>query len=130
MEKLEHVASLGFSCIELMPVTEFGGAWGYNPRSCMAIHVRFRAEQPGCGPCCRLRPRALWFPSSDSRCSFATPFVSFGGASRGMPGDAGVWVPRLHVAQSDGCTIDCGTQPGFSLDGAVECRRYVPCYAT
>lgn len=38
MEKLEHVASLGFSCIELMPVTEFGGSWGYNPRSCMAIH--------------------------------------------------------------------------------------------
>ena len=38
MERLEHVADLGFTCIELMPVTEFGGAWGYNPRSCMAIH--------------------------------------------------------------------------------------------
>ena len=31
----------GAQCIELMPVTEFGGAWGYNPRSCLAIHPAY-----------------------------------------------------------------------------------------
>lgn len=36
--RLDHVASLGFTCIELMPITEYGGSWGYNPRSCLAIH--------------------------------------------------------------------------------------------
>jgi pullulanase/glycogen debranching enzyme len=27
IKRLEHVASLGFTCIELMPITEFGGSW-------------------------------------------------------------------------------------------------------
>jgi 1,4-alpha-glucan branching enzyme len=34
---IHTVSSLGFTCIELMPITEFGGAWGYNPRSCLAV---------------------------------------------------------------------------------------------
>lgn len=37
-DKLQHLANMGFSCIELMPVTEYGGSWGYNPRSCLAVH--------------------------------------------------------------------------------------------
>ena len=41
LERLEHVASLGFTCIELMPITDFGGAWGYNPRSCLAVHTPY-----------------------------------------------------------------------------------------
>jgi 1,4-alpha-glucan branching enzyme len=41
MDRLEHIASLGFTCIELMPITEFGGSWGYNPRSCLAIHSAY-----------------------------------------------------------------------------------------
>lgn len=24
-----------------MPVTEFGGSWGYNPRSCLAVHPAY-----------------------------------------------------------------------------------------
>eukprot|EP01053_Blabericola_migrator_P002582 Blabericola_migrator_1__2581@NODE_172_length_12094_cov_159_438181_g149_i0_p3_GENE_NODE_172_length_12094_cov_159_438181_g149_i0NODE_172_length_12094_cov_159_438181_g149_i0_p3_ORF_typecomplete_len463_score72_24Alphaamylase/PF00128_24/3_9e43hDGE_amylase/PF14701_6/6_2e05hDGE_amylase/PF14701_6/3e03GHL10/PF02638_15/0_0042Alphaamylase_C/PF02806_18/0_0077Melibiase/PF02065_18/0_0088AP_endonuc_2/PF01261_24/2_2AP_endonuc_2/PF01261_24/2_3e02AP_endonuc_2/PF01261_24/1_1e03GHL6/PF14871_6/0_16Peptidase_C10/PF01 len=38
---VEHVADLGFNTIELMPVQEFGGSWGYNPRLLMAIHPFF-----------------------------------------------------------------------------------------
>ncbi len=40
-EKLPHIAGLGFSCIELMPTTEYGGSWGYNPRACMSIHPHY-----------------------------------------------------------------------------------------
>eukprot|EP01054_Gregarina_sp_Poly1_P004931 Gregarina_sp_Poly_1__4930@NODE_2615_length_1914_cov_132_693016_g1658_i0_p1_GENE_NODE_2615_length_1914_cov_132_693016_g1658_i0NODE_2615_length_1914_cov_132_693016_g1658_i0_p1_ORF_typecomplete_len324_score34_09Alphaamylase/PF00128_24/3_9e33CBM_48/PF02922_18/3_6e07hDGE_amylase/PF14701_6/1_8e06GHL10/PF02638_15/9_5e05Glyco_hydro_70/PF02324_16/0_26Glyco_hydro_70/PF02324_16/15Cellulase/PF00150_18/0_0069GHL6/PF14871_6/0_021DUF4015/PF13200_6/0_023Melibiase/PF02065_18/3_6e03Melibiase/PF02065_18/0_047Glyco len=38
---LDHISSLGFNTIELMPVQEFGGSWGYNPRLLMAIHPFF-----------------------------------------------------------------------------------------
>ncbi|CDJ44572.1 1,4-alpha-glucan branching enzyme, putative, partial [Eimeria tenella] len=47
-EKLDYIASLvglraskvkgGFNAVELMPVQEFGGLWGYNPRLLMALH--------------------------------------------------------------------------------------------
>ncbi|CAE7483754.1 treZ [Symbiodinium natans] len=37
-EKLEHVASLGFNCIQFMPTAEFGGIWGYNSRQLLAAH--------------------------------------------------------------------------------------------
>ncbi|KXZ43862.1 hypothetical protein GPECTOR_78g49 [Gonium pectorale] len=36
--KLEHVASLGFTAVQLMPITEHSDAWGYNPRLPMALH--------------------------------------------------------------------------------------------
>ena len=36
--KLEHVRDLGFNAIQLMPVTEFGGIWGYNPRQLLSVH--------------------------------------------------------------------------------------------
>lgn len=35
---LEYVAALSFNCVQLMPVVEFGGLWGYNPRQLMAVH--------------------------------------------------------------------------------------------
>eukprot|EP01055_Gregarina_sp_Pseudo9_P005810 Gregarina_sp_Pseudo_9__5809@NODE_87_length_4395_cov_6_813361_g79_i0_p2_GENE_NODE_87_length_4395_cov_6_813361_g79_i0NODE_87_length_4395_cov_6_813361_g79_i0_p2_ORF_typecomplete_len620_score56_07Alphaamylase/PF00128_24/1_5e42CBM_48/PF02922_18/2_8e06Alphaamylase_C/PF02806_18/5_1e06hDGE_amylase/PF14701_6/7_4e05hDGE_amylase/PF14701_6/1e03GHL10/PF02638_15/0_00045GHL5/PF14872_6/2_2GHL5/PF14872_6/2_6Melibiase/PF02065_18/0_027_NODE_87_length_4395_cov_6_813361_g79_i023474206 len=38
---LDHIYSSGFNAIELMPVQEFGGSWGYNPRLLMAIHPFF-----------------------------------------------------------------------------------------
>jgi len=41
MEKLEHLHWLGFTTVEVLPVTEYGGSWGYNPRSCMAIHPHY-----------------------------------------------------------------------------------------
>eukprot|EP00439_Symbiodinium_sp_Y106_P085351 s8_g28.t1 len=37
-EKLEHIASLGFNCIQFMPTAEFGGIWGYNSRQLLAAH--------------------------------------------------------------------------------------------
>lgn len=37
-QALEYVAALGFNCVQLMPVVEFGGLWGYNPRQLMAVH--------------------------------------------------------------------------------------------
>jgi 1,4-alpha-glucan branching enzyme len=37
-ERLEHVKALGFNAIQLMPTTEFGGIWGYNPRQLLAVH--------------------------------------------------------------------------------------------
>ena len=39
LSRLEHIATLGFTCIELMPITDYGGSWGYNPRSCLALHT-------------------------------------------------------------------------------------------
>jgi len=39
-EKLEHIADLGFTCVELMPLAEFSSLtenWGYNPRLLMAL---------------------------------------------------------------------------------------------
>lgn len=36
--RLDHVADLGFNAIQLMPCTEFGGIWGYNPRQLLAVH--------------------------------------------------------------------------------------------
>ena len=36
--KLDYVKSLGFNAIQLLPHTEFGGAWGYNPRLMHAVH--------------------------------------------------------------------------------------------
>jgi 1,4-alpha-glucan branching enzyme len=36
--RLEHVKELGFNAIQLMPVTEFGGIWGYNPRQLLTVH--------------------------------------------------------------------------------------------
>ncbi|GLC39115.1 hypothetical protein PLESTB_000005900 [Pleodorina starrii] len=37
-DRLEHVASLGFTAVQLMPITEHSDAWGYNPRLLMALH--------------------------------------------------------------------------------------------
>ncbi|MGA1870859.1 MAG: alpha-amylase family glycosyl hydrolase [bacterium] len=39
--QLSHIRDLGFNCIQLMPVTEFGGIWGYNPRQLLAVHGRW-----------------------------------------------------------------------------------------
>jgi 1,4-alpha-glucan branching enzyme len=36
--KLDHIKNLGFNCLQLLPHTEFGGAWGYNPRLMHAVH--------------------------------------------------------------------------------------------
>ena len=38
---LSHIKDLGFNCIHLMPVTEFGGIWGYNPRQLLAVHGKW-----------------------------------------------------------------------------------------
>ena len=36
--KLDYIKGLGFNCLQLLPHTEFGGAWGYNPRLMHAVH--------------------------------------------------------------------------------------------
>ena len=36
--KLDYIKELGFNCLQLLPHTEFGGAWGYNPRLMHAVH--------------------------------------------------------------------------------------------
>eukprot|EP00189_Rhodosorus_marinus_P009067 CAMPEP_0184752574 /NCGR_PEP_ID=MMETSP0315-20130426/43648_1 /TAXON_ID=101924 /ORGANISM="Rhodosorus marinus, Strain UTEX LB 2760" /LENGTH=547 /DNA_ID=CAMNT_0027231913 /DNA_START=1256 /DNA_END=2899 /DNA_ORIENTATION=+ len=44
IEKLDHVAGLGFTALELMPMAEFSHAtesWGYNPRQLLAIHPEY-----------------------------------------------------------------------------------------
>lgn len=38
MEKLPHMASLGFTAVQLMPMAEHSDAWGYNPRQLLSIH--------------------------------------------------------------------------------------------
>ena len=40
-QRLDHIKALGFKCVHLMPVTEFGGIWGYNPRQLMAVHGKW-----------------------------------------------------------------------------------------
>ncbi|KAG1668585.1 hypothetical protein FOA52_007320 [Chlamydomonas sp. UWO 241] len=37
--KLSHISGLGFTQVQLMPVTEHSDAWGYNPRQLMSIHA-------------------------------------------------------------------------------------------
>ncbi|MEW5816844.1 MAG: alpha-amylase family glycosyl hydrolase [Spirochaetota bacterium] len=44
-ERLDHIKELGFNCIQLMPVTEFGGIWGYNPRQLLAVHGKWGSAQ-------------------------------------------------------------------------------------
>ena len=43
--KLDHLADLGFTAIEVMPITEFDsthdGGWGYNPRQLLATHPKY-----------------------------------------------------------------------------------------
>eukprot|EP00898_Chlorokybus_atmophyticus_P007683 jgi/Chlat1/7916/Chrsp68S07354 len=39
--KLDYIKSLGFNAIQLLPVHEFGGQWGYNPRLLMSVHGPF-----------------------------------------------------------------------------------------
>jgi 1,4-alpha-glucan branching enzyme len=36
--KLGHVAGLGFTAVQLMPICEHSDAWGYNPRQLLAVH--------------------------------------------------------------------------------------------
>ena len=36
--KLDYIKDLGFNCLQLLPHTEFGGAWGYKPRLMHAVH--------------------------------------------------------------------------------------------
>eukprot|EP00884_Botryococcus_braunii_P002910 jgi/Botrbrau1/1261/Bobra.0163s0054.1 len=38
MDKLEHLAETGFTCVQLMPIAEYSDRWGYNPRQLMAVH--------------------------------------------------------------------------------------------
>ena len=38
VRKLDHIAEMGFTAVQLLPVTEFGGAWGYNPRMMHNVH--------------------------------------------------------------------------------------------
>jgi len=40
-KRISHIKDLGFNCIQLMPVTEFGGIWGYNPRQLLAVHGKW-----------------------------------------------------------------------------------------
>lgn len=40
-DKLAYIKDIGFNCIQLMPVTEFGGIWGYNPRQLLAVHGKW-----------------------------------------------------------------------------------------
>ncbi|GBG81007.1 hypothetical protein CBR_g31563 [Chara braunii] len=39
--KLDHIKGMGFNTIQLMPVHEFSGEWGYNPRLLCAIHQKY-----------------------------------------------------------------------------------------
>ncbi|PFH38285.1 alpha amylase, catalytic domain-containing protein [Besnoitia besnoiti] len=41
VDKLDHIKSLNFNAIEFMPVQEFGGEWGYNPRLLLAVHGKY-----------------------------------------------------------------------------------------
>jgi len=43
--KLDHIASLGFTSIQLMPLAEFSDAWGYNPRQLLSIHGRYGSPE-------------------------------------------------------------------------------------
>jgi 1,4-alpha-glucan branching enzyme len=41
MDKLEHIQQLGFTQVQLMPLTEHSDAWGYNPRQLLSLHGGF-----------------------------------------------------------------------------------------
>jgi len=37
-DKLDHIAQLGFTAVQLMPILEHSDLWGYNPRQFLALH--------------------------------------------------------------------------------------------
>eukprot|EP01069_Polyplicarium_translucidae_P008171 Polyplicarium_translucidae@DN3193_c0_g1_i3.p1 len=39
--QLERIRQMGFNALEIMPLQEFGGKWGYNPRLLQAVHGPF-----------------------------------------------------------------------------------------
>nr|AAU01394.1 putative 1,4-alpha-glucan branching enzyme 2 [Toxoplasma gondii] len=41
VDKLDHIRSLNFNAVEFLPVQEFGGEWGYNPRLLLATHGKY-----------------------------------------------------------------------------------------
>lgn len=41
IDKLEHVADLGFTCVQLMPILEHSDDWGYNPRQFFSMHGNY-----------------------------------------------------------------------------------------
>nr|QKY15164.1 starch branching enzyme (1,4-alpha-glucan branching enzyme II) (SBE2) [Polytomella parva] len=41
MAKLDHVSKLGFTAVQLMPLTEHSDSWGYNPRQLLALHGKY-----------------------------------------------------------------------------------------
>ena len=38
IEKVEYIADMGFTAVQMLPTTEFSGLWGYNPRQMHAVH--------------------------------------------------------------------------------------------
>lgn len=40
-EKLEHVAKLNFTAVQLMPIAEFSCLWGYSQRQPMTLHGKY-----------------------------------------------------------------------------------------
>lgn len=38
LDKLDHIVDSGFTAVQLMPVLEFSGSWGYNPRLLFPTH--------------------------------------------------------------------------------------------
>ncbi|KAF8819808.1 alpha amylase, catalytic domain-containing protein [Cardiosporidium cionae] len=41
IDGLEHIVNLGFTAVELLPVQEFSGLWGYSSRLLLAIHTAY-----------------------------------------------------------------------------------------
>lgn len=43
--RLDYIRDLGFTAIELLPVHEYCGSWGYNPRLLFAVHQMYGQPQ-------------------------------------------------------------------------------------
>mmetsp|Transcript_5890 Transcript_5890/g.20061 ORF Transcript_5890/g.20061 Transcript_5890/m.20061 type:complete len:312 (+) Transcript_5890:635-1570(+) len=43
--KLDHIAGMGFTALQLLPVNEFCGSWGYNPRMLFNIMQSYGTPQ-------------------------------------------------------------------------------------
>eukprot|EP00951_Prasinocladus_malaysianus_P045026 scaffold592069_cov53-Prasinocladus_malaysianus.AAC.1 len=53
-ERLDHIASCGFTAIQLMPVLEYSGSWGYNPRLLFPVHGVSNPHMHPAGSCSSL----------------------------------------------------------------------------
>lgn len=94
--KLQHMASLGFTAVQLMPIAEHSDAWGYNPRQLLSLHGAFGSPDVS-WRCMRTCIYFLHYFGMFG-CIYGTPSPSIAA----FIGDA---CSQCYRQESDGCSL-------------------------